>query len=129
MSEAQLPIAYESLSSLYKALNEKDVLYGLWRRRFACCPTFFAQVLAWLCRVNTDWSRAALALEQFGLLGRAQETFYSAMYRLAQQPDDPTVRTATKAGTKSPPLSILILTRLLLRLAPDSDSDSPPPAT
>jgi transformation/transcription domain-associated protein len=54
----------EALTETYYVLKEHDVLYGLWRRR-----------------TNCSYSRAALALAQFGSWARAQEMFFTALTR------------------------------------------------
>ena len=52
----------DALLKLYSLLNERDVLCGVWRHMSVCHVT-----------------NVAIALEQFGLWPRAQETFFLAM--------------------------------------------------
>ena len=57
--------ALDALAKIYEKLGERDILCGLWN-----------------VRLTSDFTRAALAYEQFGLWPRAQEMFFVAMNKM-----------------------------------------------
>lgn len=61
----------KALCLLYEKLSEHDVLHGLWNRR-----------------AKSEYSRAALALGQFGSWGSAQDMFYKALSKNQRQMHD-----------------------------------------
>lgn len=64
---------------------------GFWTEHFVFCFETRS--------VNSDYSKSALALEQFGLWSRAQELYYGAMSKLQTHPEDALVRAASRSET------------------------------
>lgn len=77
---AQEMRCFDALAELYAALNEEDVLFGLWKRRCAAPET-----------------RSALAYLQHGNAEAAQDAFTEAMEKAAKPFD---------SGVNSPPRPI-----------------------